>query len=251
MPELTPENMKVFNRSAEQRFIEKAKVRVMQYMGESNSACFSDEQIHDFTLLGIKNARGHNLISEGEIYDYLWLMVKFGAWFDQDEHFDWLYQFIDGDPDNLMQGRTIHGVSAGKNYLQVIYQENSVWLDVFERLKKNYLKENMSRSDALKKAELESAMKSYNPDNTLILNGDLLERVYSRMDPGELQIISSSSQIIWFILTIDLGYRFYDNPLFPEIRGILKSQVAEKEKIIQILDLKIQCIQEAIEVSDQ
>ena len=100
MAELTANNLQAFNEDGELRFIEKAKKRVKKHMGDEYYSCFTDEKIHNFTILGIKRARAHNLISEGEIFDYLWLMVKFGAYFDLDVHYHWLYEYIDGDPDN-------------------------------------------------------------------------------------------------------------------------------------------------------
>ncbi|HIQ16207.1 MAG TPA: hypothetical protein EYH38_11705, partial [Leucothrix sp.] len=222
MAELTANNLQAFNNDGELRFIEKAKKRVKKHMGDEYYACFTDEKIHNFTLLGIKRARAHNLISEGEIFDYLWLMVKFGAYFDLDVHYQWLYEYIDGDPENLMQGRTIHGVDAGKNYLRTYYSKSNVWLERFKRLKKDYGNADSSLTVALDRGRLVQAMKSCNPDNQLIvIEKGLLEKIYAQAKPQDLGIKASASHALWFILTIDLGFRFYDNPLYPRIREVL------------------------------
>ncbi len=244
MAELTANNLQAFNEDGEKRFLEKAKKRVKTHMGDEYYSCFTDEKIHNFTLLGIKRARAHNLISEGEIFDYLWLMVKFGAYFDLDVHYQWLYEYIDGDPDNLMQGRTIHGVDAGGNYLRTYYSKRNVWLKRFKQLIKEYSEMDLSLIADLDHSQLVQAMKSYNPDNQLIvIEKGLLEKIYAQARPQDLSIKSSASQAMWFILSIDLGFRFYDNPLYPEIREALNSKGKEKDKIIQILDIKIKCLE--------
>jgi len=184
-------------------------------------------------------ARAHNLISEGEIFDYLWLMVKFGAFFDLDVNYEWLNEYIDGDPDNLMQGKTIHGVDYGEDYLRVLYFPKEVWLERFKRLKKEYLVSDLSETRALQRVHLLQAAKSYNPDDSFIIQDDILEKIYAQIKPQELEIQSSVSHALWFILSVDLGYRFYDNPLFSEIREILNSKNTEQEKVILILDIKI------------
>lgn len=245
MAELTANNLQAFNEDGEKRFLEKAKKRVKKHMGKEYCLCFTDEKIHSFTLLGIKRARAHNLISEGEIFDYLWLMVKFGAYFDLDVHYHWLYEYIDGDPDDLMQGKTIHGVDVGKEYLQLLYFSNDVWRERFTRLKKEYENGDLTPTTALGRGKLLQAIKGYNPDNKFIIQDDLLGRIYEQNQPRDLQIESSFSHLIWFVLSVDLGFRFYDNPLYPEIREILKSKNTEKEKITQILDIKIKCLKSA------
>ena len=140
-----------------------------------------------------------------------------------------------------MQGRTIHGVDIGKKYLQIIYFENDIWLERFKRLQDEYKSDNLVPSTGLNQSQLLQAMKSYNPDDKLIVQDDLLEKIYAQIKPHDLQIQASSSHVIWFILSVDLGFRFYDNPLYPEIRTILDSDSEEKEKITKILDIKIKC----------
>ena len=242
MAELTANNLQAFNEDGEKRFLEKAKKRVKKHMGDEYYACFTDEKIHNFTILGIKRARAHNLVSEGEIFDYLWLMVKFGAYFDLDVHYHWLYEYIDGDPENLMQGETIHGVDSGKEYLQLLYFQNDIWLERFTRLKEEYEMGDLSSTVALERGQLLQAIKGYNPDNKVIIQDDLLEKIYQQIQPQGLQLSASFSHLIWFILNIDLGFRFYDNPLYLETREILNSKIDEREKITQILDIKIQCL---------
>lgn len=248
MAELTANNLQTFNNDGELRFIEKAKKRVKKHMGDEYYACFTDEKIHNFTLLGIKRARAHNQISEGAIFDYLWLMVKFGAYFDLDVHYQWLYEYIDGDPDNPMDTRAMHGVDSGGNYLRTHYSESNVWLERFERLKKEYFDADLAPTANLERSQLVQAVKSYNPDNQLIvIEKGLLEKIYAQTRPQDFKIKASASHALWFILTIDLGFRFYDNPLYPEIREILNSKLKEKEKLIQILDHKINCLKSSKE----
>lgn len=243
MAELTANNLKAFNEDGETRFLEKAKKRVKIHMGDEYYSCFTDDKIHNFTVLGIKRARAHNQISEGAIFDYLWLMVKFGAYFDLDTHYHWLYEFIDGDPDNPMNTRTMHGVDSGGNYLRTHYSKSDVWLDRFERLKKEYSNADLTITTALDRGRLVQAMKSYNIDNQLIvIEKGLLEKIYAQTQPQDFKITSSASHAIWFILTVDLGFRFYDNPLYPEIRKALDAKLSEKDKIVQIIDLKISCL---------
>ncbi len=244
MAELTPNNIEAFNKNAEKRFVEKAKKRVREYIDADLQACYSDAAIDTFTELGIKAAREHHLISEGEIFDYLQLMIYFGAYFDQDQHYYWLDEYIQGDPDKPMQGHIIHGVSIGRNYQRMLYFPVDVWLTRFEQLKKEYTGFNLMATKPLGRNQLLAIMKNYNPDDALIITGDILEQIYQQTLP-EMQhykIKAPDSHIIWFILTVDLGFRFYDNPLYPEIPAILNSDAAETERLNQLLTLKIECL---------
>ena len=248
MAELTLNNLAALNKNAEKRFVEKAKKRVREHMDDKQldniKICFSDASIDAFTELGIKRAREHHLISEGEIFDYLKLMVYFGAYFDLDQHYHWLYEYIEGDPDHPMRGYTIHGVRHGRQYLKLLYFPVDVWLTRFEQLKKEYTGFNIMATKPLGRNQLLAIIKDYNPDDELIITGDILEKIYAQIVPEleRYRIKEPESHIIWFILTVDLGYRFYDNPLYPEIPQILNSDTAETEKIKQLLTLKIACL---------
>lgn len=248
MVELTLNNLQAFDSDAEQRFIEKSRDRVRTTLvlvlnlaaEQSLADYYTDDQINQFTQLGIKRARGHNLLTEGEIFDYLWLMCWMGAFFDIDPHYRFIHSHINPTKDELKQGKTIHATFLGSRYIELLNKPINASLDRLEGLKEDtveghknemHAKHNRSERNAkqlLSKVTLIDIVKYYIPMNKVIHDDEgVLEAIYAQAQPHSLHFYSRSSHIAWFMLSLEKGYRFYDNPLYSKTSELLREHTRE------------------------
>lgn len=285
MVDLSPENLQRMNKEAETAFIQRANTLVKDTLitvynlsaGRSNndnsnnsnnnkqsstqsataqnraslykalSHIHTEEQIDQFTQLGIKRARGHRLITIGEILDYLWLMCWLGAYFDIDQHHSELHEYINPTDEQLKTGITVHATDQASTYIQILNTPRNAMEERLKGIKADLLEARFAEQTKLEhpitKSTLTHALNYYMPMNKAIHDQEnKLQAIYKQCQPQGLNLNTPNSHMAWFMLTLDKGYRFYDNPLYPNIKVILtkhsekNTQIQEAEKIASIID---------------
>jgi len=208
--------------------------------------CYDKDSIQKFVHKGIIRARSHGLASEGEISDYITLMQVFGYDFDTDPHHQWTHEFINSDESTYMFGKTIHAIELGARYQKRISLDPSELLQRLEKIRNDYKACNLSNDHIVTPEHLENTIKSFWPENDLVILEHIPKKLHEAALPIMTQhhITSFCGQISWVILSAYYGYGFHHDPVYPDIMNALNNEQTESEKINNILSAfieKTQC----------